>query len=206
MKELNLIINAIKKLFDGKFVDADIFLDVCMNLSDIKSKLPKFKLTDGKSTKTIAYYDSWSKQLLFTNENYKKFRKYKIYLFALLVYLNDVDQINTRFICISDEINFYRTIMVSDDICWSLSFPRYSICEGNELLKMDTNFSKVNKYLLRMNNKSCYVWKENIKKNYVFNSIDVDISGNANVLNCTGIDRSTNKKITLETLVEILFI
>ena len=206
MKELNLIINAIKKLFDGKFVDADIFLDVCMNLSDIKSKLPKFKLTDGKSTKTIAYYDSWSKQLLFTNENYKKFRKYKIYLFALLVYLNDVDQLNTRFICISDEINFYRTIMVSDDICWSLSFPRYSICEGNELLKMDTNFSKVNKYLLRMNNKSCYVWKENIKKNYVFNSIDVDISGNANVLNCTGIDRSTNKKITLETLVEILFI
>ena len=206
MKELNLIINAIKKLFDGKFVDADIFLDVCMNLSDIKSKLPKFKLTDGKSTKTIAYYDTWSKQLLFTNENYKKFRKYKIYLFALLVYLNDVDQLNTRFICISDEINFYRTIMVSDDICWSLSFPRYSICEGNELLKMDTNFSKVNKYLLRMNNKSCYVWKENIKKNYVFNSIDVDISGNANVLNCTGIDRSTNKKITLETLVEILFI
>lgn len=206
MKELNLIINAIKKLFDGKFVNADIFLDVCMNLSDIKSKLPKFKLTEGKSTKTIAYYDSWSKQLLFTNENYKKFRKYKMYLFALLVYLNDADQINTRFICISDEINFYRTIMVSDDICWSLSFPRYSICEGNELLKMDTNFSKVNKYLLRMNNKSCYVWKENIKKNYVFNSIDVDISGNANVLNCTGIDRSTNKKITLETLVEILFI
>lgn len=206
MKELNLIINAIKKLFDSKFVDADIFLDVCMNLSDIKSKLPKFKLNEGKSTKTIAYYDSWSKQLLFTNENYKKFRKYKIYLFALLVYLNDVEQINMRFICISDEITFYRTIMVPDDICWSLSFPRYSICEGNELLKMDTNFSKVNKYLLRMNNKSCYVWKENIKKNYVFNSIDVDISGNANVLNCTGIDRSTNKKITLETLVEILFI
>lgn len=206
MKELNLIATAIKPLFDKEIVDADTYLKVCLNLANIEDKLPKFKLKEGKLTNSIAYYDSWSKQLLITNEIHKKFRKYKLYLCAMLVYLNDVDQNETRFIAISNEISFYSCKLINDDICWSLNFPRYEICEGNESLKMNINFVKVNKYLLKMDGKSCYVWKKDIKSKYTFNGILASlISKNANSLEFASIDRSTNKKISLETLVELLF-
>lgn len=206
MKELNLIATAIKPLFDNEIVDADIYLKVCIDLANIKNKLPKFKLEEGKLTNSIMYYDSWSKQLLITNEIHKKFKKYKIYLCAILVYLNDVDQNATRFIAISNEISFYSCKIINDNICWSLNFPRYEICEGNESLKMNTNFIKVNKYLLKMDGKTCYVWIKNIKLKYVFNGIIAQ--GNFMKFPCvefSGIDRSINKKISLETLVEVLF-
>lgn len=206
MKELNLIATAIKPLFDNEIVDADIYLKVCINLANIKNKLPKFKLEEGKLTNSIMYYDSWSKQLLITNEIHKKFKKYKIYLCAILVYLNDVDQNATRFIAISNEISFYSCKIINDDICWSLNFPRYEICEGNESLKMNTNFIKVNKYLLKMDGKTCYVWIKDIKSKYVFNGIIAQ--GNFMKFPCVefaSIDRSINKKISLETLVEVLF-
>lgn len=206
MKELNLIVKAIEPLFDKEIVDADIYLKVCIDLANIKNKLPKFKLEEGKLTNSIMYYDSWSKQLLITNEIHKKFKKYKIYLCAILVYLNDVDQNATRFIAISNEISFYSCKIINDDICWSLNFPRYEICEGNESLKMNTNFVKVNKYLLKMDGKTCYVWIKNIKSKYVFNGIIAQ--GNFMKFPCVefaSIDRSINKKISLETLVEVLF-
>lgn len=205
MKELNLIAKAIKPLFDKEIVDADIYLNVCIDLANIKDKLPKFKLEEGKLTNSVAYYDSWSKQLLITNEIHKKFKKYKIYFCAILVYLNDVEQTATRFIAISNKISFYPCKLINDDICWSLNFPRYEICEGNESLKMNTNFIKVNKYLLKMDGKSCYIWKKDIKSKYIFNSIIAQ--GNFIKLPCVEfscIDRSTNKKISLETLVGIL--
>lgn len=206
MKELNLIVKAIEPLFDKEIVDADIYLKVCIDLANIKNKLPKFKLEEGKLTNSIMYYDSWSKQLLITNEIHKKFKKYKIYLCAILVYLNDVDQNATRFIAISNEISFYSCKIINDDICWSLNFPRYEICEGNESLKMNTNFVKVNKYLLKLDGKTCYVWIKNIKSKYVFNGILASlIRKNANSLEFASIDRSINKKISLETLVEVLF-
>lgn len=206
MKELNLIVKAIEPLFDKEIVDADIYLKVCIDLANIKNKLPKFKLEEGKLTNSIMYYDSWSKQLLITNEIHKKFKKYKIYLCAILVYLNDIAQIASRFIAISNEISFYSCKIIDDDICWSLNFPRYEICEGNESLKMNTNFIKVNKYLLKMDGKTCYVWIKNIKSKYVFNGIIASlIRKNANSLEFASIDRSINKKISLETLVEVLF-
>lgn len=206
MKELNLIATAIKPLFDKEIVDADTYLKVCLDLANLEDKLPKFKLKEGKLTNFIAYYDSWSKQLLITNEIHKKFRKYKLYLCAILVYLNDVDQNATRFIGISNEISFYPCKLINDDICWSLNFPRYEICEGNESVKMNINFVKVNKYLLKMDGKTCYVWKKDIKSKYTFNGILASlINKKENSLEFSSIDRSTNKKISLETLVELLF-
>lgn len=206
MKELNLIAMAIKPLFDKEIVDADAYLKVCLDLANLEDKLPKFKLKEGKLTNFIAYYDSWSKQLLITNEIHKKFRKYKIYLCAILVYLNDVDQNATRFIGISNEISFYSCKLINDDICWSLNFLRYEICEGNESLKMNINFVKVNKYLLKMDGKTCYVWKKDIKSKYTFNGLIASlINKKENSLEFSSIDRSTNKKISLETLVELLF-
>ena len=206
MKELNLIAMAIKPLFDKEIVDADTYLKVCLDLANLEDKLPKFKLKEGKLTNFIAYYDSWSKQLLITNEIHKKFRKYKLYLCAILVYLNDVDQNATRFIGISNEISFYSCKLINDDICWSLNFPRYEICEGNESVKMNINFVKVNKYLLKMDGKSCYVWKKDIKSKYTFNGLIASlINKKENSLEFSSIDRSTNKKISLETLVELLF-
>lgn len=195
MKELNLIAMAIKPLFDKEIVDADTYLKVCLDLANLEDKLPKFKLKEGKLTNFIAYYDSWSKQLLITNEIHKKFRKYKLYLCAILVYLNDVDQNATRFIGISNEISFYSCKLINDDICWSLNFPRYEICEGNESVKMNINFVKVNKYLLKMDGKSCYVWKKDIKSKYTFNGLIASlINKKENSLEFSSIDRSTNKK------------
>lgn len=206
MKELDLIATIIKPLFDNEIVDADIYLKVCLDLANIENKLSKFKLKEGKLANSIAYYDSWSKQLLITNEIHKKFRNYKVYLCAMLIYLNDVDQNVTRFIAISNEISFYPCKSINDEICWSLNFPRYEICGGNESLKMNINFIKVNKFLLKLDGKTCYVWIKNIKSKYVFNGIiaEGDFTKSHSV-EFASIDRSTNKKISLETLVELLF-